>query len=499
MTRRTGLSGRFISHHFRRLLTVWTQFCSILPTEKHENMAGGKTVEQTVKAADKQRPMYAAVWRWHFYAGIIFAPFLIILALSGAVYLFKPQIESALYGHLYEVDKVGEKRLSLVELTERVKEKYPHDSVVSVTLEKEANRTVKIGMMDKGEMVFAFVNPYTGKVQGALRADENWTEIAKKIHSELLIGGTAANRFVELAACWGFILLATGLYLWWPRQSFSVLGTFWPRWRAKKRLAWRDWHAVTGIWLSIGILLLIVTGMPWTGVMGEAINRVATATNTGYPPFAFSFGPKPESKVVTKDVAQDVPWAAEQLPVPSVHTHNTTSLSLDDVYAIAEAKKVKKPFTISLPQGPKGVFTVATSKTKPWDNATLHIDQYSGRVLSDVRFSDYGALAKAITIGIAFHEGRLFGLANQLVNLVFCLGLVFLCVSGFVMWRKRKPKDGFGAPARVKDPQAAKTVWGGMIAAAVVMPLFALSLAAIWLFDRFVVQKIPSIRRFLAA
>ena len=41
-------------------------------------------MEQTVKAADKQRPMYAVVWRWHFYAGIIFAPFLIILALSGA-------------------------------------------------------------------------------------------------------------------------------------------------------------------------------------------------------------------------------------------------------------------------------------------------------------------------------------------------------------------------------------------------------------------------------
>ncbi|WP_235186701.1 hypothetical protein [Geobacillus sp. FW23] len=65
--------------------------------------------------------------------------------------------------------------------------------------------------------------------------------------------------------------------------------------------------------------------------------------------------------------------------------------------------------------------------------------------------------------------------------------------------RKRKPKGVLGAPRRVKDPQAAKTVWGGMIAAGIVMPLFALSLAAIWLFDRFVVQKIPSIRRFLAA
>ncbi|WP_255516104.1 hypothetical protein [Geobacillus sp. C56-T2] len=68
-----------------------------------------------------------------------------------------------------------------------------------------------------------------------------------------------------------------------------------------------------------------------------------------------------------------MPWATEQLPVPSVHGRNTTSLSLDDVYVIAEEKKVKKPFTISLPEGPKGVFTVATSKTKPWDNATLHM------------------------------------------------------------------------------------------------------------------------------
>ncbi|MCR8984715.1 PepSY domain-containing protein [Brevibacillus laterosporus] len=34
------------------------------------------------------------VWRWHFYAGVLFSPFLIILACSGALYLFKPQNRS---------------------------------------------------------------------------------------------------------------------------------------------------------------------------------------------------------------------------------------------------------------------------------------------------------------------------------------------------------------------------------------------------------------------
>ncbi len=39
--------------------------------------------KKTTKAA-----LYKSVWRWHFYAGIIFAPFLIILAVTGSIYLF---------------------------------------------------------------------------------------------------------------------------------------------------------------------------------------------------------------------------------------------------------------------------------------------------------------------------------------------------------------------------------------------------------------------------
>jgi hypothetical protein len=38
--------------------------------------------------------LYRTLWRWHFYAGLFVIPFIIILSLTGAVYLFKPQIES---------------------------------------------------------------------------------------------------------------------------------------------------------------------------------------------------------------------------------------------------------------------------------------------------------------------------------------------------------------------------------------------------------------------
>ena len=52
--------------------------------------------ERHVDAAQygKSWPDYRAVWRWHFYARLFCIPFVIVLATSGAIYLFKPQIEA---------------------------------------------------------------------------------------------------------------------------------------------------------------------------------------------------------------------------------------------------------------------------------------------------------------------------------------------------------------------------------------------------------------------
>ena len=38
---------------------------------------------------------YRTLWRWHFYAGLFCIPFVVLLALTGAIYLFKPQLEAA--------------------------------------------------------------------------------------------------------------------------------------------------------------------------------------------------------------------------------------------------------------------------------------------------------------------------------------------------------------------------------------------------------------------
>ncbi|GBF77680.1 hypothetical protein PA598K_06242 [Paenibacillus sp. 598K] len=440
---------------------------------------------------------YASVWRWHFYAGLIFAPFIIILAVSGSVYLFKPQIEGYLYKDMLTVREVGAAALPADEIVARTMRAYPGTSVSSVTYSDDPAATLKLGASRDGIFQTLYADPYTGHIRGILDNDHTFSAFFKKMHSELVIGGTWANRLVELAACWALILTLTGLCLWWPRNKSALWGTILPRLsKPGSRQFWRDLHAVPAFWLSVGIVVLILTGLPWSGVMGQQINKVATATHTDYPPYALSFAAKPNSVTVTKDVSEDVPWAAEQLPVPESVAGGYVRLAVEEVSGIAERHQVARPYTISMPHGERGVYTIATSHSRPGDNATLHVDQYSGAVLTDVRYADYGWMAKAITLGIALHEGQLFGIVNQLLGLIVALGLILISISSYVMWQKRKPAGKLGAPPRPKDKRATLGVLAIMIVCGLIMPLVGLSLIVVLALDLLLLRRIERLRHW---
>ena len=36
--------------------------------------------------------LYAVVWRWHFYAGLITAPIMLIVVVTGALYVFRTEL-----------------------------------------------------------------------------------------------------------------------------------------------------------------------------------------------------------------------------------------------------------------------------------------------------------------------------------------------------------------------------------------------------------------------
>src|SRR3546814_15263793 len=106
-----------------------------------------------------------------------------------------------------------------------------------------------------------------------------WT--IRRLHS-LDYFGPIANGAIEIAAGWSILLVLTGIYLWWPRGRkqgvVSVRGT--PR----KRVFWRDIHAVTGAAVGLFILFLAAPGLQWSVVRLDKVNKSAHGRNFGQPP-----------------------------------------------------------------------------------------------------------------------------------------------------------------------------------------------------------------------
>ncbi|MBU9674456.1 PepSY domain-containing protein [Planococcus sp. CP5-4] len=437
---------------------------------------------------------YKSVWRWHLYAGVVFAPLLVLLAITGSVYLFKAEIENVLYADYYEV-QAQEERVAISEQLSEVNRLYPEGIVTAYRPGENESRSSEVKVEADGMSMTVFIDPYTGLSLGELNNDDRIMDKIEEIHGELM-AGTLGDRIVELAASWAVVLIVTGLFLWFPKKMNGAGGVLFPRLRQGPKIRRRDLHAVPAFWLSAGLLFLIMTGLPWSGFWGTNFQAMVTNTGEGYPPSVW-VGDAPKSDVETQDIAE-VPWAAETLDVPLSSVQGLVPLSLDKVVEIADQEGIHPAYSVFIPQEPEGVYTLSVFPPKAQDEATMHIDQYSGAVLADYRYDNYGVIGKVVAWGITLHKGSQFGLINQLISLFICLGIVFVAVSGVYLWWKRKPKKGMGAPKAPPLFQT-KSFLLLMIVLGLLFPLAGLSMVIVWLFDKLVIQRLPAVKKWLNA
>ena len=151
--------------------------------------------------------------------------------------------------------------------------------------------------------------------------------------------------------------------------------------------------------------------------------------------------------------------------------------------SVARDHGVTGAYRLFLPSGPIGVYTAYTYPDRPQGQRTLYFDRWTGGLILEVGYPDYGWAAKAIELGVQLHMGNYFGLANQLVMLSICIAIVVLVVSGIVMWWKRRPAGRLAAPARVPSARI-KGAIAILIAAGLAFPMLGVSALAIFLLDR---------------
>jgi uncharacterized iron-regulated membrane protein len=406
------------------------------------------------------RQFYRAMWRWHFFAGLVVLPVLALMAVTGALYLYKPEIERFIYHDLIVVPEEGA-MLAPSRLVRAV-EARTDEVVTQIVRPAATDESWRLIVRPEGKPpVTVFVNPHDGAILGSI-SDGGVMHTVKNLHS-LVLAGPIGNRLVEVVAGWAILLVATGVYLRWPRAGNQALAL---RGRPGGRLFWRDLHGTLGFLAAGVILFLAVTGMPWTDVWGGGLRQVVAANSWGRPKL-----PVLPWVVSTREA---LPWTLRGGGVPA---GGRGDVGVDEVMRIATARGVTGGYSLILPATPGAPYLVVTSVIAAQDARAVTIDAGSGAVVQDIDWRHFGPGAKAVEWGIATHQGQQYGEANRLLMLAACLVLLLLCVTGPVLWWKRR-RHGRLAPPPSAPPGAGRMVAGLMILLGAFFPLTGLSMIA---------------------
>ncbi|MBO9500523.1 PepSY domain-containing protein [Brevundimonas sp. A19_0] len=392
------------------------------------------------------------VWRWHFFAGLIVMPVLMLMALTGGLYLYKTEIEGLAWRSMAVVE-ARDTRAS-ADLWQQGAEQAADGTALAVVVPDRPDRAVQVRVRgDRGERT-VFVDPYDGRVTGMV-GGQGIMELVKKLHSLELLG-KPFNILVEVVAGWAIILVATGLFLWWPRKGRNVAVALPRAGDPARRPFWRDAHAVTGLYVGGIILFLALTGMPWSAVWGDRFMNVMRESGLGRPPAPAAASPWSHGK--GHNAPSGTGWTMEHAVL---HTPTGGPGMLSRVIATAEAE----------------------------DARSLYVEGTTGQVVADLRWEQFGGGAKAFEWGIAVHQGMQYGEINRLIMLLGCIGIWVLGISGGLMVWKRRPRGrGITPPPAPPDARGRAAVLGIVLPLAVIFPLTGLSLAvalgAEWLWGR---------------
>jgi uncharacterized iron-regulated membrane protein len=434
---------------------------------------------------------YRTMWRWHFYASLFVMPLVLVLATTGAIYLFKPQL-----------DRWEERAFSNLSTNGAVSPNAQLAAVMDINPGAQFHSyrlpardgdaaMIHVGLADGRSMRDVYVSPQ-GKVLGSIDPESRISATVSRIHGSLLIG-KMGDWIVELAACWAIVMILTGLYMWWPRGQ-GLSGVLWPRLKRGKRLFLRDLHAVTGFWVSGLALVLLTTGLPWASVWGDAFRLVRAELGLVQGAQDWKTG----SHAAHAEHDHDAMMKMQSAGIPLV--------GLADMVGKAKLEKLPHPVLVKPPGAPERfgpptpmAWTIKSEAQNRPLNRSITFDVATGKEVSRTGFADKHAIDQAVNYGIAWHEGQLFGWINQLVGVVTALGLITLVISGFIMWRRRKPVDALGAPIAPAVPQKIRGVAVIIAVMAILLPLLAISLLALWLFDRLLLPRLPAFALWLGA
>jgi uncharacterized iron-regulated membrane protein len=438
---------------------------------------------------------YRLLWRWHFYAGLFCLPFVLWLACTGLIYLFKPQIEPLLEQRYAQVAPAPARPASAQVAAALAAVPGTVLNAYQVPASPTAAAQVLLG--HGSEIIRVYVDPASLRVLHVVRDDDRFMRVIFYLHGELMLGN-AGSMVVELAASWTILLLLTGLYLWWPRGR-RLAGVLYPRLGQHGRVFWRDLHAVTAVWVSLLALFLLVSGLPWAKSWGGLLRDARQTWTHAHAVQDWTIG---SADARAQAAAENTPPDEHAMHhgmagMGHMHAAPADLAVLDRVLPAVRAQQIAAPVLIAPPSMKTAKWSARSDADDRSQRADLSLDPISGRVTHRVDFAQRPLLDRLIGYGVAVHEGALFPPLNQILSAFTALGLITTCISAVTMWWRRRPHGVLGAPPAHADARHPRVFIALLVLLGIFLPLLGASMLTVLIVERLALRRWPGTRRFL--
>ncbi len=322
----------------------------------------------------------------HRWAGVLSGIVILVIAVTGSALVFEQTIQRWLRPELYPLQATAKAdRITISSVLAN------HPRVQGIRLPRDENDAL---VLFSGPQAF-HIDPRDGKLLGTRPRMGGWEQTMMKLHVNLLQGPTGGT-IVVVATCITLGLALTGLWLWWPLRIFGF------RKGANFRRFNLDLHSVAGLYSSVFLLILGITGLTLRYMHGVH--------------------PQPPQ----------VPFVQQDQP----------HLSVDGAIKIAEAALPgARAASVEMPPPQRPVFRIQLAFPEdgsPAGRSVTFISRIDGRVL-DTHSSREGTLLEKYQMAqLSIHIGSIGGTTTRWFAFLTCVALLLQIVSGYVLWWKRK-------------------------------------------------------------
>lgn len=363
--------------------------------------------------------MRRLLFNLHLIVGLSLGLLIALIGLTGSLLVFRHEIDRALYPGLRTVEVQEDRpRVPLQTVLETVRAAYPDRAIMQISMAQAANETHEV-WLDAGKF-FVYVDPYTGRIRGAVDTEQTATGWLFSLHMTLLSGDNG-QRIVGYGGLGLLFLSLSGVFLWWPSRVRQIKDRLRVRWGASGKRVNYDLHRSGGFYAAGFLALIALTGSALA--FGEWFTEAAyRVTRTA---------PRPKAPVVAAP-----PTGAKPLPVDTL---------VEAVNWALPGGLVTRVTLPSKPTAPLRVRKRLPGELHPNGMNFIHVDPYRGTVLQVDGTADVAAGARLLNLRYPLHIGHYGGLLTQVIYALAGLAPLGLFVTGCLMWWNRVGSKRFGS------------------------------------------------------